>query len=184
MLFSWSKNTKCKKQHKLNGFIKSKRGDTVIVTIILIPVILFLAFYLAGSLGSQAIMQRRMQNAIDIILLDTSKSKSAVDVFEDGNYKTVCSLDGSETKNKELSDKYISEVVSKINGYNQYWNLEIKYNLNEQYQVYTSVTVKITAVYPRGVISNYTKWYNKNIAFSKDSTTAIITSLGGTAQCR
>lgn len=178
MLFSWQK----KKSSR--SLIKNKNGDTVIVTIILIPVILMLAFYLAGYLGSQAIMQRRVQNAIDIILLDTSKSRSAVDVWEDGHYETICSLDGSDTKNKQLTDKYNSEVISKINGYNKEWNLQITYNLNEKYQVYTSVTVKITAVYPRGVISNYSSWYSKNATFTASSPTAIVTTLSGTAQCR
>ncbi len=173
---------------KKTNLLTNKIADTVIAVIIILPTILLLTFYLAGSLGSRAIMQRRIQNAIDIILLDVSQSTNAVDIFYDNTYKTVCALDSS--KEAEQVDYYKNEIVSKINGYNDEWILTITYiedpdiKSSTTFSVYTMVKVEIKAVFPKGIITNYSSWYKKNITFSSSSSTALFSTISGIAECR
>ena len=132
-------------------FLKSKRGNMIVLVICLTPVIL--------TVLSSVIAVNRRDNA------QKSETLISLDAFCDfvnQKYGKVLKVDGKNTcsfsnANQNTISTYFEEYYKSIDGYNKYWTTKFEFSVDSKTKD-TNYTITCTTVLPK--LSNTTSMTN------------------------
>lgn len=163
-------------------FFKNKKGGNELLAVLLIPVLLYVIFNVILAINNENVLNKRLQTGLDSALSYAASHGEIIEIKdESGNYYTLCSYES--TVIEDLKSKIITDILSRINGYNSSWEdgftIEILTNEDGSQTIY----MKVQGYAPSGNITDYQKWYESNTWDPTYSNTLTVFAEGKTT-CR
>lgn len=132
--------------NKIKNFIKSKKGSFAIVGVMVIPLVVFIVFYIIFTQMNENMSYKRVQTAVDNALYYAANEYGDIKSDKYGN--SFCDFDSSvlngnddeevsnlTTINTSAKDKFLwnfDTYIKQCDGYNDLWSYTLKIDDNTE----------------------------------------------------